>query len=129
MNRLYLACSRGSDKPDLIIADNNYFRLYWESLQAIQRITSAETGMAGFSSLQYMGSDVVFDGGFGGGAPANQMYFLNTKYLQFRPHRDRNFSPIGDDRMNPNQDALVRLWGFAGNMVVSNSFLQGVLTA
>lgn len=129
MNRLFLACSRGSDKPDLIIADNNYFRLYWESLQAIQRITSNDTGIAGFSNLQYMGSDVVFDGGFGGGAPANQMYFLNTKYLKFRPHTDRNFSPIGDDRMNPNQDALVRLWGFAGNMVVSNSFLQGVLFA
>ena len=43
------------------------------------------------------------------------MYFLNTKYLMFRPHRDRNFSPIGEDRMNPNQDATIRLVGFAGN--------------
>lgn len=129
MNRLYLLCSRGPDHPDLIIADNNYFRLYWESLQAIQRITSAEKGMAGFSTLQYMGSDVVFDGGFGGGAPANQMYFVNTKYLMFRPHRDRNFSPIGDERMNPNQDAMIKLMGFAGNMTMSNAFLQGVLSA
>jgi hypothetical protein len=129
MNRLYLLCSRGSDKPDLIVADNNYFRLYWESLQAIQRINSADTGQAGFSTLMYMGSDVVFDGGFGGGAPSNQMYFLNTKYLMFRPHKDRNFSPIGDDRMNPNQDATVRLWGWAGNMTMNNAFLQGVLSA
>lgn len=129
MNKLYLACSRGSDKPDLIVADNNYYQLYWQSLQAIQRITSADSGMAGFTSLQYVGADVVFDGGFGGGAPANQMYFLNSKYLMFRPHRDRNFDPIGEERMNPNQDATIRLWGWAGNMTMNNAFLQGVLFA
>ncbi|HWU63575.1 MAG TPA: phage major capsid protein [Ensifer sp.] len=129
MNRLYLTCSRGADKPDLIIADNNYFRLYWESLQAIQRITSTDTAMAGFSTLQYMGSDVVFDGGYGGGAPTNQMYFLNSKYLMFRPHADRNFVPLGGDRMNANQDAMVKLMAFAGNLTLSNAFLQGVLTA
>ncbi len=129
MNRLYLACSRGSDAPDLVVADNNFFRLYWESLQAIQRITSADKGMAGFNSLQYVGADVVFDGGFGGGAPANQMYFLNTKNLFYRPHRDRDMAPIGDERMNTNQDAFVKLMGFAGNITMNNAFLQGVLTA
>jgi hypothetical protein len=85
MNRLYVQLVRQTDKPDLIIADNNYFRLYLESLQAIQRITSNEMGEAGFDSLKYMNSDVVLDGGFGGGAPANTMYFLNTDYLYFPP--------------------------------------------
>lgn len=129
MNRLWLKLVRNTDKPDLIIADNNYYRLYWESLQAIQRITSSDSAMAGFNSLKYMDADVVFDGGFGGGAPSNQMYFLNTDYIYFRPHRDRNFTPIGGDRMNPNQDALVKLIGFAGNMTIGNRFLQGVLYA
>ncbi len=129
MNRLYMSCVRGPDAPDLIVADNNYFRLYWESLQAIQRITSSDKGMAGFQSLQYMGSDVIFDGGFGGGAPANQMFFLNSKYLFYRPHRDRDFAPIGDERMNTNQDATIKLMGWAGNLTMNNAFLQGVLFA
>ncbi|MBX5226874.1 phage major capsid protein [Rhizobium sp. NLR9b] len=129
MNRLYMSCVRGSDAPDLVVADNNFFRLYWESLQAIQRITSADKGMAGFQSLQYMGADVIFDGGFGGGAPLNQMFFLNTKYLFYRPHRDRDMAPIGDERMNTNQDAFVQLMGFAGNLTMNNAFLQGVLFA
>lgn len=129
MNRLFLLCSRGADRPDLIVADNNYFRLYWESLQAIQRITTNDSGMAGFSNLQYMGSDVVFDGGFGGGAPANQMYFVNSKYLFWRPHSERNFTVIGGERMNPNQDAIMKLFGVAGNITMSNAFLQGVLSA
>ncbi|MGO7337729.1 phage major capsid protein [Rhizobium leguminosarum] len=129
MNRLYMSCVRGSDSPDLVVADNNFFRLYWESLQAIQRITSADKGMAGFQSLQYMGADVIFDGGFGGGAPLNQMFFLNTDYLFYRPHRDRDMAPIGDERMNTNQDAFVQLMGFAGNLTMNNAFLQGVLFA
>lgn len=129
MNRIYVQQVRGTDKPDLIIADNNYFRLYLESLQAIQRITSNEMGEAGFDSLKYMNSDVVLDGGFGGGAPPNTMQFLNTDYIYFRPHVDRNFAPIGDDRFAVNQDAMVKLVGFAGNMTVSNRRLQAVLTA
>ncbi|MFM0439287.1 phage major capsid protein [Paraburkholderia strydomiana] len=129
MNRLYVQLVRQTDKPDLIIADNNYFRLYLESLQAIQRITSNEMGEAGFDSLKYMNSDVVLDGGFGGGAPASTMYFLNTDYIYFRPHVDRNFAPIGDDRYAVNQDAMVKLVGFAGNMTTSNRRLQGVLIA
>lgn len=128
MNRVYLQLCRGPDKPDLIVADNNYYRLYLESLQAIQRIQSDEMAQAGFESLKYMGADVVLDGGFGGGAPTNSMYFLNCDYLYFRPHRNRNFVPIGDERFAVNQDAMVQLIGFAGNLTTSGRFLQGVLT-
>lgn len=130
MNRVYLQLVRGIDSPDLIVADNNYYRAYLESLQAIQRIGSNNDGAAGFVKLKYMEhADVVLDGGVGGGTPTNSMYFLNTNYIQFRPHADRNFVPLGDDRQSVNQDAMVKLIGFAGNMTVSNRRLQGVLTA
>ncbi len=129
MNRVYVQLVRGADAPDLIVADNNYYRLYLESLQAIQRVTSSDMASAGFTSLQYMNADVVLDGGYGGGAPTNTMYFLNTNYLYFRPHGERFFAPLGDDRFAVNQDAMVKLIGFAGNLTVSNRFLQGVLYA
>lgn len=127
MNRVYVQLVRQADRPDLIVADNNYWRLYLESLQAIQRIQNTELAEAGFDNLKYMNADVVLDGGYGGGAPSNRMYFINTDYLYFRPHVDRNFAPLGDDRYAVNQDAMVKLIGFAGNMTVSNRFLQGVL--
>jgi len=129
MNRLYLQLVRGADKVDLIVADNNYYRLYLESLQTIQRINSSDSAMAGFDTLKYMNADVVLDGGYGGGSPTNTMFMLNTDYIYFRPHSGRNFEPIGDDRFAVNQDAMVKLVGFAGNMTLSNAFLQGVLTA
>lgn len=127
MNRVWLQLVRGTDRPDLIIADNNYFRLYWESLQAIQRIQSDDMAQAGFSSLKFMDADVVFDGGYGGAAPTNHMYFLNTNYIFLRPHKDRNMAPLDPDRFSVNQDAMVKLTGWAGNMTLSNAFLQGVL--
>lgn len=128
MNRLYLNLVRGADKPDLIVADNNAYRFYLESLQAIQRIASSDEASAGFNGLKYMNADVVLDGGYGGGAPTSTMYMLNTDYIYFRPHADRFFVPLGDDRYSTNQDVMVKLIGFAGNMTLSNAFLQGVLT-
>lgn len=133
MNRIAVQLVRGTDRPDMIVADNNYYRAYLESLQAIQRVTSEDSAAAGFTSLKYLGAglncDVFLDGGIGGSIPANTMYFLNTKYIFFRPHRDRNFVPIGGDRQSVNQDALVRLIGWAGNLTTSGAQFQGVLTA
>ena len=129
MNRLWVQLVRGADRPDLIVADNNFYRMYLESLQAIQRIASEDKAMAGFDALKYMSADVVLDGGYGGGSPVNTMYFLNTDFIYFRPAASRNFVPIGDDRMAVNQDAMVKLIGFAGNLTMSNAFLQGALVA
>ena len=128
MNRVYVQQVRGADRPDLIIGDNNMYRYYLESLQSIQRIGDSEMAEAGFDVLKYMNCDVVLDGGYGGGEVANTMHFLNTDYIYFRPHSERNFEPIGEDRFAVNQDAMVKLIGFAGNMTVSNRRLQAVLT-
>jgi hypothetical protein len=126
MNTMWLRTLRGADKTDLILADSNYYQFYWNSLQAIQRITDTTTGMAGFTSLKFMDADVVADGGIGGGCPANHMYFLNSDYIYWQPHRDRNMVPLGSIR-SINQDATVELIVFMGNMTASNRELQGVL--
>lgn len=129
MNQVWVQLVRGADAPDLIVADNIYWRYYLESLQAIQRIASDEMAQAGFSTLKYMNADVVLDGGVGGGATASTMNFINTNYLFLRPHVDRNFAPLESERFAVNQDAMVKLIGFAGNMTCSNRRLQGILFA
>jgi hypothetical protein len=143
MTALAIQLVRGTDKADLIVADNTYFSLYVNSLQAIQRVTNESEAGAGFASLKFYGggmaADVVLDGGVysGGdvvdttysGAPAAHMYFLNTNYLFFRPHADRNFVPIGGERQAVNQDAIVKLIGWAGNMTSSGPQFSGVLIA
>ena len=129
MNTLYLRIARGADRPDLIVADNVYFEYYWSSLQANQRFSNEKMAAAGFDNLKFMGADVVFDGGVGGDAPASHMYFINSDYLFYRPHRDRNMVPLDPDRFSTNQDAMVKLIGWAGNMTTSNASLQGVMHA
>lgn len=135
MTALGLSLVRGNDKPDLWVADNNYYGFYVNALQAIQRVTSNGGGDAGagFASLKFYGggmsADVVLDGGIGGAATANHMWALNTKYIYFRPHSDRNFVPIGGERQAVNQDAIVKLYGWAGNLTCSGSQFNGVLIA
>ncbi|MGE4259217.1 MAG: phage major capsid protein [Candidatus Babeliales bacterium] len=125
MNAAFLGTARGRDQVDLIIADNTYYTYYWSSLQGIQRIMDDKKASAGYTTLKFMGADVVFDGGVGGGCPANTMFFLNTKYLYFRPHKDRNFVALDPDRFATNQDAMVKMIAWAGNMTASNRKLQG----
>lgn len=128
MNGVFLACSRGSDKPDLIVADDSMFKTYEASLVPQQRFTNAKLGEAGFENLKFKGADVIYDGGIGGACPSKHMYFLNTEYLKLRPHRERNFKLIGDrERVAINQDAIYRIIGWAGNLTMSNAQLQGVL--
>ena len=150
MDSVWPQTVRGRDQMDLIVADNNMWKFYLQSLQAIQRISTdngaPDLGEAGYSSLKFMNADVVLDGGFQGfsadplppeisgsgtavgGVPTSTMYMLNTNYLHWRPHSQRNMVPLDPDRFSVNQDAMVRLLGWAGNETLSNAFLQALIT-
>lgn len=128
MNELWLRTKRNNDEVDLIVADNNYYTLYWSGLQQIQRIMSPTRGEAGFGDLRFKNAAVIPDGGQGGSCPTDRMYFLNTEYLGLRPHSARNMVPLaGGERRSVNQDALVRFIAWTGNMTCANRSLQGVI--
>lgn len=132
MMQLALKLVRGADFPDFIMFDSVFYNLYYQSLDPNFRVTSNDTAGAGFKSLKFYAvgndADVVFAGN-GVGMPASTGYFLNTKYLRLRPHKDRNMVKIGGDRQPTNQDAIVSLLGWAGNLTCSNQSLQGILVA
>lgn len=123
---LWLNQVRGDDKPDLIVASNDYFSFYEASQVSIKRYTSAGEAEGGFTSLKYKSADVIFDGG--SGIPAAHMYFLNTDYLELVVHRDANLS-VQDDMKPYNQDATVIPVLWMGNMICTNRRLQAVLKA
>ena len=138
MDAIYPQLLMGDNtKPDLIVTDNTNWTYFNESLQPLQRFQDADMAKAGFMNLTYMGDiPVVLDGGFQGystdvvgtgGVPTGYMYFINTKFLKFRPHRDRNFVALSPERYSINQDAVVRLIAWAGNLTVTNRRAQGVL--
>jgi len=125
MNNAFNSLVRGNDRPDIIVADNNYYGFYQDSLQDQQRFTDDSRAGAGFTNLVYMGNvPVILDGG--SGISSNHMYFLNTDYLFFDVHQDAYMTPL-DGRVPTNQDAEVFPVIFQGNLTCSNRELQGVI--
>jgi len=131
MNELWSNLLRGSDRPDMIICDALIWRAYVAALQPQQRFSSMTGGGTagfGFPSIQFMDCDVVLDGGIGGFCPTGTAFFLNTKYLHYRPHRDRNMVPLAPNkRYAINQDAEVQILAWAGNVTCSGRQFQGRL--
>lgn len=138
-NRLWSSMVRGNDRPDLILVDNITWSFYMSSLQAIQRFAGTDTAKLGFVSLKYMDADVVLDGGMQinwsttgaagtapSSVPATSAYFLNTKYLFYRPHAQRNMVPLSpNQRYSVNQDASTQILAWAGNLTSSGLQFQG----
>ena len=129
-NTLWAKLVRGNDRPDLIMVDNVYWGFYMASLQAIQRFTDVDTARLGFMTVKFMDADVVLDGGIQIGSntavPASTAYFLNTKYLHYRPHAQRNMVPLSPgQRYSVNQDAAVQILAWAGNLTASGLQFQG----
>jgi hypothetical protein len=128
MNTMWASLVRGMDRTDLIIMDSNFWGLYMSSLQAQQRFTNPGKASLGFPTVQFMDADVVLDGGIGGFATTKTAYFLNTKYLKWRPHSQRNMVPLAPNRRYAvNQDAEVQILAWAGNMTGNGMQYQGRL--
>jgi len=128
MDQVYAGLVRGRDAPNLILADNFMWAQYVQSLQLLQRFTGTSEGNLGFPSIKFMNADVVLDGGIGGFISARTMFFLNTKYMFFRPHSARNMVALSPNRRYAvNQDAEVSVLAWAGQMTCSGSQFQGRL--
>ena len=124
MRTMWLECKRGPDVTNLIVADATLYQRFWESLTDIQRIGGSREATSGFETLKFVTAPVVYDGD--SGIRANTMYFLNTNFLYWRPHRNRNVVPLAN-RNSINQDASVVPVVWAGNLTTSNASLQGVV--
>jgi hypothetical protein len=122
---------RGSDKPTFIIAGQAHYQFLQSALFAMQRITDEKRGVdGGFRELEYLGIPVVMSGGvnFGGQTyiQSDASYFLNTKYLKLRYHKDANMEPLEELRAL-NAEVWCQLIIWMGNMTCSNARLQGVM--
>jgi hypothetical protein len=130
MNTMSASLVRGMDRPDLIVVDSFMWGIYMASLQAQQRFTDPNKAKLGFPTIQYMDADIVLDGGMGGFCPAKTMFFLNTKFLFYRPHASRNMVPLAPNkRYAINQDAEVQIIAWAGNLTSSGRQFQGRLAS
>jgi hypothetical protein len=126
MNRLWLDCCRGKDRPDLIVASHDIYSAYEESLQDNQRYMDSKAASAGFENLKYKSAVVIFDSNTNFGTGAELAYFLNCDYLYLIQHPEAQWTE--DDEKSPtNQDAVVVPMYWMGQLVCTNRALQGRL--
>jgi hypothetical protein len=124
---LWLRLTRGEDMPDMIVASEDYFTFYENSLTDLKRYTSSDEAQGGFVSLKYKSADVFHDAS-GSGIPSAHMYFLNTEYLDLTTHTDAWMTTL-DKKFATNQDAEVIPIISQDNLTVSNRSLQGLVKA
>lgn len=124
---LWLALTRGSDVPDLILFDDTYFTFYEESLTDVKRYTTSDSATGGFVSLKYKNADVIYDSA-ASGMPDAHGYFLNTEYVKLVTHKDANMAEL-DQKTPLNQDGVVIPIINQCNLTVSNRSQQGVMKA
>ena len=124
MNALWMKLVRGTEKPDLIVADGEVYSTYESGLQENQRYMDARMASLGFESLKYKTAPIVFDGAATGLTGA---YFLNTKYLKFEIYEGRNFEPLDLPDQSPDMDGVTKHIAFMGALTLSNRSMNGRL--
>ena len=123
MTQMYQACSIDNDQPDIIITTPVIYSAYETALQANKRWEgSATDGDAGFQSLRFKGASVYADSH----CPAGHMYFLNSRYLDFKVHSKRNFA-FEDFRPMETKDGIQARIFWMGQLTTSNPRMQGLL--
>lgn len=117
-------CSKGLTRPDLFITDQTTFEDYEkENMDNIRyQMKDQDTLDIGFPSLKFKGVTIMWDEH----STADLVYALNTEFLEFVIHKQRNF--VMTPFVKPhNQDARTAQMLFAGNLTCSNCRFQGVL--
>ena len=129
MRNLWLLCSHGSDVPDLIVFNRSYFSNYETSLQATLSYNLPSANQQWVLDLgipnvmNFKGAPMIYDDG----VPANRGYFVNSKYLRFIVHKDRDFE-LGEFVVNSDLDALMSHIWFMGEQCVDGMRYQGLLS-
>ena len=126
MMRMFLALSDGNEQPDIILCGVATWLEYFKLLEAkidIQTTVGKKMADYGFQTLEFMGKPIMADPN----CPEGIMYFLNSKYINWRVHKDANFkvTPFhtDDTRLAKKQEILL-----TGNLTINNCRKFGKLT-
>lgn len=122
MGDMVRKCTRGSERPNLIVTGANVFGFIEQAANGRAQFNNPQLADLGFHALKFEGIDVIFDSF----CPDGRMYFTNTDYLKFNIHTDKNFK-MGKFVEPADEDVMVAKILLAAQVTASNCALQGVL--
>lgn len=126
MIRMFLAISDGNDQPDLLLCGLATWHEYYKLIERNTMLTTQlgkTMASYGFQTLEFMGKPIIADPNCAEGS----IYFLNSKYMKFRVHKQANFATTkfrsDDTRIARKQEILL-----TGNLTINNCRRFGKLT-
>jgi hypothetical protein len=126
MGKLWLATTRGSDMPDLIVMSHDFYSVFEGGIEDRARYADGKSASEGYTTLKYKSADVIFDDNTNFTTTAEKAYFLNTDYLYLIQHKEAQWT-MDDEKTPTKQDAVVIPCYWMGQLVCSNRDVQGVL--
>ena len=121
--KMYGACTIDQDMPDMIVTTQVIYDAFSNCLESNKRFEgNAEIAQAGFMGLRFRNATVVVDSH----VPSGHAYFLNSKYLDFKVHKDANFKLDDFKSMEVNYGLQARIF-WMGQLVCSAPRMQGLL--
>lgn len=121
--KMYGACTIDQDMPDLIVTTQVIYDAFSNCLESNKRYDGdTDIAKAGFMGLRFRNSTVVVDSH----VPDGHAYFLNTKYLDFKTHKDANFRLEDFKSMEVNYGLQARIF-LMTQLVCSAPRMQGLL--
>lgn len=126
MVQLFMSLSDGNDQPDMILCGSatwiEYHKLIKNNI-TINSDVSRKMASLGFNTLEFFGKPLVADPN----CPEGTMYFLNSRYIKLRPHKQANFTAT---KFRPDDTRIAKkkeiLW--TGNLTINNCRRFGKLT-
>lgn len=117
-----------SEDKLVIITTQEIHEAYEDQLQDLVRLTSgdqtkASSGFGFRNALDFKGTPLIWDSK----VPSGTMYFINTDYLGFVLHPNKDFK-MTEMRHRVDQHASVSHIQFMGNLVCSARRHQGIIT-
>jgi len=121
---MYDELSTDDEYPDLIVTTQNTWREYEHSLAHQKVLEDRKRANGSFMVLLFENGEITKDRR----VPAGHMYFLNTKYIKFRHHKDFKFV-LGDwQKVTTGEKAYALPLDWYGALTCSNRAFQGVIT-
>ena len=112
---MYGECSLNNQHPDMIITTQAVYNSVWNKMTPQQRYAqndnNADLRALGFSGLEFNQAIIIVEDA----CPTGVAFFLNTNYLEFIVHRDRNMA-WQDFMTHIDEDAKTGRFMWAGNL-------------
>ena len=129
MRAMMIKLTFGTDGPDAIFASDFVLSAYVDICEGNIQYNQTNLADASFRTAQYQGVPIYSEHALNNVAANGQMYFLNSRHIQFVRDSEGDFTWIDEGVRPANQDVFTKLMVVEGNVVTDNRRMLGKIVS